>query len=68
MKCIKCRYLSAAYYQVDVICAKEMDEIIKCKPECDQSSYGAKTKYYSQIGISSFIGLHVVGKWRAPLH
>ena len=50
MKCIKCRYLSAAYYQVDVICAKEMDEIIKCKPECDQSSYGAKTKYYSQIG------------------
>ena len=44
-------HFSAAYNQVDAICAKEMDEIAKCRAKCDQSSYEAKTKYYSQIGM-----------------
>ena len=45
-------YFQGVYNQVDEICAKEMDETTKCKPECDQSSFEAKTKYYSQIGKS----------------
>ena len=49
---------------MDAICAEEMDEITKCKPECDQSSYEAKTKYYSQIGMfTNFLYKWTVIEW-----